>query len=436
MDRFEDLESMAEARMNGAEKTLSRGVERGSASDRVGDRFAVGVEASENPLYAGKPNAENGPPNRGGEALEQEEPQSYTQKSTAFHEAVRLYAMKSAWGVGQTEFFFELSPERVLEAVEDLGYRPTGRCLVLNSYENRVYEVELEENEKTEIGTPPGRKLVAKFYRPGRWSKEQILEEHQFLLDLKEAEIPVVAPISFGDGQTLAQTHVGSLWYAIYPKVGGRVPDELDDEQLHWLGRLLGRIHTIGSGRNAKHRIHLTPETYGLYNLDYLLTNHWIPPDFRAHYEEYVRAICHIATSLFKGARMLRIHGDIHPGNLLWGKEGPFFLDFDDMLVGPAAQDLWLLVPGRDEDSRQRLALLIEGYEQMQTFDRKELHLIEILRALRFVNYTAWLARRWEDPIFPRSFPEFNTHQYWNERTKDLREQLDLIREEARNLGP
>lgn len=336
---------------------------------------------------------------------------------------------RGAWGEDKTQFFFSLTPDRVLEAVEASGLRCTGRCATLNSFENRVYEVELDLPDPENERSPVARRRVVKFYRPGRWSEEQILEEHEFLADLREAEIPVVAPASFPDGKTLHAEKGTQIRYAVFQKVGGRAPEELTDEQLMRIGRLLGRIHNVGAARKAAHRIALTPTTYGLENLGSLLSGGWVPLEFRSRYESAARSVCELTERLFEGKATLRIHGDCHLGNLLWNQDGPFFLDFDDMLRGPAIQDLWLVVPGRDEDSRRQREVLLEGYEEMRNFDRSELALIEPLRALRFIHYTAWLARRWDDPAFPRAFPDFNSHRYWADETADLEEQLRLIRE-------
>jgi Ser/Thr protein kinase RdoA (MazF antagonist) len=333
-----------------------------------------------------------------------------------------------AWGDSNTHFFFAITPERVLEAVESAGLETTGRCIQLNSFENRVYDVELETDEGPR-GSPANRRIV-KFYRPGRWSREQILEEHQFLADLRAAEIPAIAPIPFPDGETLKLTPQGEIWYALFPKVGGRAPDELTGEQLQRIGMLLARIHNVGAQRPAPHRVALSAETYGLENLDYLLSKNWIPLEFRARYEKVVRDICARTAELFQvlpPQAIHRVHGDCHLGNLLWNQEGPFFLDFDDMVRAPAAQDIWLLTPGRDSDAQRQREELLEGYEQMRAFDRTTLKLIEPLRALRFVHYTAWIARRWEDPAFPAAFPEFGSHSYWADETKDLLDQWELL---------
>jgi Ser/Thr protein kinase RdoA (MazF antagonist) len=347
----------------------------------------------------------------------------------------------NAWGDAQTRFFFELTPDRVLEAVEALGLRCSGRCTALNSFENRVYEIELEEDDESSDRSASAvfaRRRVVKFYRPGRWSREQILEEHEFLLDLKKAEIPVVAPIEFEVGPDGAQTlHVAKdsgIFYALFPKVGGRAPDELQDDQLRWIGRLLARIHSVGALKPAPHRIEISPETYGRKNLASLLEGNWIPLEFVARYKEVVEEICALSDELFSTllnggvSAIHRIHGDCHLGNLLWNQNGPFFLDFDDMVRGPAVQDIWLLVPGRDEEAIRQRQILLEGYEEMREFNFLTLRLIEPLRALRFVHYSAWIARRWSDPAFPAAFPQFGTHRYWQEQLRDLEELLLLMK--------
>lgn len=348
----------------------------------------------------------------------------------------------SAWGDAQTRYFFELTPDRVLEAVEALGLRCSGRCTALNSFENRVYEIELEEDDSDDRSASAAfaRRRVVKFYRPGRWNRDQILEEHEFLLDLKEAEIPVVAPIEFDLGseksqalQTLHVARESGIFYALFPKVGGRSPDELQDDQLRWIGRLLARIHSVGALKSAPHRIEIRPETYGRKNLASLLEGNWIPLEYVARYKEVVEEICDLSSELFSellsgSGAIHRIHGDCHFGNLLWNQSGPFFLDFDDMVRGPAVQDIWLLVPGREEESIRQRQILLEGYEEMREFNYLTLRLIEPLRALRFVHYSAWIARRWSDPAFPAAFPQFGTHRYWQEQLRDLEEQLLLMK--------
>ncbi len=332
-----------------------------------------------------------------------------------------------AWGSAETKFFFELTPERILDAVEASGYRCTGRCLTLNSMENRVYEVELELDEGQTVSTPSEKFRVVKFYRPGRWSETQILEEHEFLNDLKSSEIPAVAPLPFKDGKTLHKMSDLDIWYTVFPKVGGRSPDELQPDQLEQIGRLLARMHNVGATKDAPHRITLNPASYGLENLNFLLTSNSLPVDIRDRYKQLVEDICRIVEPWFAKTKIQRIHGDCHPGNLLWGTAGAFFVDFDDMVRGPCVQDLWLLVPGRDETSIRQMNQMISGYEQMREFDWDSLKLVEPLRALRFIHFSAWIAKRWNDPAFTRTFTQFGTSRYWHEQVSDLQEELELI---------
>lgn len=339
-----------------------------------------------------------------------------------------------AWGSEQTRFFFELTPEKVLGAVESLGFVCTGRCMALNSMENRVYEIEIEVPSDAPLKSPSERFRVAKFYRPGRWSQEQILEEHEFLLDLQEDEVPVVAPLRLPDpvhGPTLHQMKDSGIWFALFQKMGGRSVDELNDTQVERLGRLLGRIHAVGARKKAQHRIELTPTVYGTNNLEFLLSQKMVPADLEARYCQAVEKICVLSAPWFAHAmekgQYQRIHGDCHFGNILWNDRGPFFLDFDDCVRGPCVQDLWLVQPGRDEEARRQFAILLEAYEQMRDFDRRSLRLIEPLRALRFVHFSAWIAKRWDDASFPAHFPHFGTHKYWQEQVADLEDQLSLI---------
>jgi Ser/Thr protein kinase RdoA (MazF antagonist) len=323
------------------------------------------------------------------------------------------------------EFFFSLTPDVVLRSVEESGLICTGRCMALNSYENRVYDVEIENEDGVR------ERRIAKFYRPGRWTREQLLEEHGFIADLVDSEIPAVAPLPFADGSTLRQTAEG-IFYTIFPRVGGRSPEELSSEQLVRLGRLLGRMHAVGASKPAPHRISLTPTTYGLKNLEFLLEGGWLPLEIRSRYEKAVRSLCTWLEPRYAGLKLHRLHGDCHLGNLLWNDRGPFFLDFDDMVNGPAVQDLWLILPGRptqDDEARAQLEALLEGYEDFRVFDRTQISLIEGLRGLRFVHYAAWIARRWKDPAFPAAFPQFNTSRYWDEQLRDLEKQVEILTE-------
>ena len=338
----------------------------------------------------------------------------------------------TAWGKKPTQFFYDITPDKVLTAVESAGLVCTGRCIAMASMENRVYEVELdvESLDRKTLHTPSDRYRIAKFYRPGRWSEEQILEEHRFLLDLQEQEIPAIAPIVFEDGKTLKPVGDSGIWYALFPKVGGRSPDELSDEQLTRLGRLQARIHNVGGAREAKTRLHLNPQTYGLGHLDYLLQNRIVPPEHERKFEALVREICDLSAPWFAETKIQRIHGDCHFNNLLWNEKGPFFLDFDDMVNGPPVQDLWLMIPGvpsRDPEAKRQFEILLTAYEQMREFDHRSLRLIEPLRALRFVHFCAWMSKRWEDPAFPRAFPHYGTPKYWGELTQDLANQRDMI---------
>lgn len=313
------------------------------------------------------------------------------------------------------EEFRHLTPEKVLDAVEEAGSRCTGRFFALNSYENRVYQFELED----------GGSLVGKFYRPGRWSREAVLDEHRFLAELAEAEIPVACPLPLPGGGTLGE--VRGILYALFPRVRGRVPQELTDEQLEVAGRLLARIHNVGAAADAPHRLRLTPETYGEGNLELLLALDLLPPEVRDGYAFTVRALLERIRPLFQGVPTHRIHGDCHLGNLIWTADGPAFLDFDDTLVGPAVQDVWMLVPSYDAEGRAQREILVEAYREFRDFDDDWLRLVEPLRALRFVHYATWIARRFGDPIFQRTFPHFGTVSYWQREILDLREQIARI---------
>lgn len=333
-----------------------------------------------------------------------------------------------AWGDEQTRFFFELTPDRVMSAVEVLGIRCTGRCLPMGSMENRVYDVEIESESEKPLSLPE-RSRVVKFYRPGRWSETQILEEHRFLRECEQQEIPVVSPLEFPSGKTLEREKESQIYYAVFPKRGGRSPQELNTEQLEQVGRLLARIHGVGSTWEAPSRVKLDVQTYGVSNLEFLLKENWIPEDYRANYELYAREIFKIADPWFKEFPTQRIHGDCHLGNLLWGDKGFYFLDFDDFVRGPCIQDFWLLLPGKDESTQKDLNIMLDAYEQMRPIDRKSTKLIEPLRALRFIHFGAWMAKRWKDPAFPLNFPFFNTDKYWEGQVWDLREQLRFIKE-------
>ncbi|MGZ3426701.1 MAG: serine/threonine protein kinase [Polyangia bacterium] len=316
--------------------------------------------------------------------------------------------------------FFALTPDRILDAVEFGGRRATGYALALNSLENRVYEVAFEDETR----------LVAKFYRPGRWSKQAILDEHTFLAELHDAEVPVVPPLVLDDGATLGELAVegGVIYFAAFEKARGRAPDELTDDQLLQLGRLVARLHAVGSAHVAPARPRLDPETYGAASLRILLGDDddpqggFIPGELRARFAAAGQAIVDACARAWPRDD-IRIHGDCHLGNLLAGKSGFFFLDCDDFCHGPPVQDLWLLVPGRDDEADRQRSLLVDGYQQMRTFDRKSLRLVEPLRALRILRYAAWIAQRWRDPAFQRAFPDWDDQRSWQRELGEIEQQ-------------
>jgi Ser/Thr protein kinase RdoA (MazF antagonist) len=314
-----------------------------------------------------------------------------------------------------TESFHRLSPEHVLRAVEYAGLVPSGHCFALNALENRVYDVRLED----------GRHVVAKFYRPGRWSREAILDEHRLLDALAEAEIPVVAPLAFPDGETVHE-EVG-IAYALWPRVGGRAPDEFTEDEIAVLGRLLARIHAVAARVGALHRPTLDPESGPLTALARLDEGGFLPPACRSRYVRAVEALVGVYRERAAGLPLQPIHGDCHAGNLLRGEGGWLFLDFDDLIVGPPVQDVWMLLPGRDPEARRQRRLLVEAYRTFRDFDEASLSLVEPLRGFRFVFYAGWIARRWADPAFPDAFPHFGTDAYWEEETRDLESLVDRI---------
>jgi Ser/Thr protein kinase RdoA (MazF antagonist) len=315
-----------------------------------------------------------------------------------------------------TDLFLSLRPEKVLAAVEAAGLETRPVCYPLNSFENRVYEVELVDRSR----------VIAKFYRPGRWNREQILEEHQFLLDVDRDEIPVGTVSAFPDGSTVRQ--IENIYYSLFDRRGGRAPDELNDKAVLRLGRLVGRLHATGASREAQHRLGLTADHYIRRNLDWLADRSTLPDAYQERYFKAASHLADIADQRMEGVATHRIHGDLHLGNVL-DRDGLLtLLDFDDMLVGPAVQDLWLALPGRDQYTRRQRDLFIEGYENFRFFDRSTLNLIEPLRAMRLVRYATWLARRWHDPAFPAAWPHFGTDEYWQNETEALEEILHFVK--------
>jgi Ser/Thr protein kinase RdoA (MazF antagonist) len=315
--------------------------------------------------------------------------------------------------------FADLGPDLILDAVDSLGLVTDGRLLALNSYENRVYQVGIEDSAP----------LVAKFYRPGRWGDEAIGEEHAFSQELADLEIPAVAPLAIG-GRTLHR-HRGYR-FSLSPRRGGRTP-ELDNSQvLEWIGRFLGRIHAVGAVRPFADRPTLDIASFGEEPRAMLLAAGWIPEDLIPAYESVTEQALTGVRACFERAgdvERIRLHGDCHRGNLLWADAGPHFVDFDDARMGPAVQDLWMLLSGERPDQTRQLADLLAGYESFHDFDSRELHLVEALRTLRQMHYAAWLARRWEDPAFPLAFPWFGTQRYWQDHVLALREQIAAMEE-------
>ncbi len=317
-----------------------------------------------------------------------------------------------------------LTPDLVLDALDSAGFRGDGRLLALNSYENRVYQVWLEDAE------PSSASVVAKFYRPGRWTDAQIHEEHAFVLDLAQRELPVVAPLVLEGKGSLHR--FGGFPFAVYPRRGGRTPELEDRDTLEWMGRFIGRIHAVGALQPFRERPALDIASFGTEPRDWLLDHGFIPADLLEAWTSVVAQALQGVARCYERAgevRSLRLHGDCHAGNVLWTDDGPHFVDFDDCRMGPAVQDLWMLLSGERADMARGLADVLAGYEDFHEFDPRELHLVEALRTLRLIHYSAWIARRWDDPAFPAAFPWFNTQRYWQDRILELREQIALMDE-------
>ena len=315
----------------------------------------------------------------------------------------------------------QLTPDVVLDALSSVGLHGDGRLLGLSSYENRVYQVHLDD------AYDGNESVVAKFYRPGRWSDAQILEEHAFSAELMAAEIPAVGPMVLG-GRSLNE--FGGFRFSVSPRRGGRRPELDDFEVLEWIGRFLARIHTVGADASFLARPALDVQTFAIEPREWLLANDAIPLDVQGSWLKRCDEAIALASSTLQQtpARLIRLHGDCHPGNILWTPDaGPHFVDLDDACTGPAAQDLWMLLSGEQRDQTGQLSALLDGYEQFREFDRRELALIEPLRTLRLIHYSAWLARRWDDPSFPPTFPWFGSSDYWQGQVQMLEEQLEAM---------
>ncbi|MCX7150308.1 MAG: serine/threonine protein kinase [Rhodocyclales bacterium] len=317
--------------------------------------------------------------------------------------------------------FAGLNPERILDAVESLGYRSDGRLMALNSYENRVWQIGIED----------AAPVIAKFYRPGRWSDAQIGEEHVFTAAMLADELPVVAPLVIA-GKTLFV--LGGFRFSVFPQQGGRAPEFAEPPILEWMGRLMARIHTVGAREPFSVRETLDIKNFGIESRDWLLANQVIPPELESVWQGVADQALEGVRHCFARAgdvQQLRLHGDCHAGNVLWTQDGPHFVDFDDARMGPAIQDLWMLLSGDAEEMGRQFGHVLAGYETFREFDDRELQLIEALRTLRLMHHSAWLARRWNDPAFPAAFPWFATNRYWEERILELREQIAMMAESA-----
>jgi Ser/Thr protein kinase RdoA (MazF antagonist) len=320
--------------------------------------------------------------------------------------------------------FYELKPNTVIDAVESIGYLSDGRIMALNSYENRVYQVGLDESEP----------LIAKFYRPQRWTDEQIGEEHRFMAQLVEQDLSVVAPIKSDTGQTLFS--YDDYRFSLFVRKGGRAPELEDPEHLFQLGNTLGRIHLAGQAEPFKHRPTLDIQSYGIDSTDFI-SRELIPASLKAAYDSLTSDLLREIDAAFKRAGDVvyqRVHGDCHGGNILWRDDMPHFVDFDDARMAPAIQDLWMLLTGDRHQQELQLGEVIDGYNEFASFNPRELHLVEALRTLRMMNYAAWIGRRWEDPAFPMSFPWFNTERYWGEHLLELKEQFAKLQEPVLKL--
>ena len=360
----------------------------------------------------------------------------------------------SSSSTAQRHAFESLTPDAVLDALASVGLYGDGRLTALNSYENRVYQVHLEHGLDRDAKAPSS--VVVKFYRPERWTDEQIREEHSFSVELMAAEIPVVGPLQL-QGERLH--HFGGFPFSVSPQRGGRAPELDDFEVLEWMGRFLARIHTVGAAKPFVHRPALNVQNFGVDSMEWLLSHDMVPLDVQSAWQKACKnAINLIAINTINmpaiakidsknriknnsksndkdEIAIIRLHGDCHPGNILWTPTdaphgGPHFVDLDDARSGPAVQDLWMLLSGDRRQQTTQLSALIDGYEQFRPFDRRELALIEPLRTLRLIHYSAWLARRWQDPTFPINFPWFGSSDYWKSQILMLEEQVEAMREE------
>jgi len=318
-----------------------------------------------------------------------------------------------------THPFETLTPDFIMDAIESQGYLCDGRNLALNSYENRVYQIGIEEDVP----------IIAKFYRPDRWSDEQILEEHAFSDELARQELPIVCPLKNTQGQTLHEYK--SFRFSLFERKGGHAPELDYQDNLQILGRLLGRMHLTGACTDFKYRPSINIQNYG-YDSAAFISENFIPSELKLAYDSLTKDVLDSLERAIERAgkvNYIRVHGDCHAGNMLWRDNRPNFVDFDDARMAPAVQDIWMLLSGSREQQGMQLNKILDGYFEFHDFDMTELQLIEVFRTLRIMHYSAWLARRWSDPAFPHSFPWFNTSRYWEEHILELREQFSALNE-------
>ena len=320
--------------------------------------------------------------------------------------------------MSHSENFQSLQPDLIIDAVESLRLECDARIFPLNSYENRVYQIGLENRDP----------IIGKFYRPARWSNSQIIEEHIFTQELADLEIPVVAPLSFDDKSLITYN---DFRFALFPRKGGRTPELDNPQHLEWMGRFLGRIHAAGSVKPFEHRPGIDIQSFVIEPGQFLIDNNFIPDYLHDAYKSLSEDILKLLQQHLTSVQYdnIRLHGDCHTGNILWTDKGPHFVDFDDCRMGPAIQDLWMLLSGSINDQRKQLNIILDGYYEFHDFNPAEVRLVETLRTLRIIHYSGWLARRWEDAAFPLNFPWFNTASYWEQHILELREQFSLLQE-------
>ncbi|MEZ5497381.1 MAG: serine/threonine protein kinase [Gammaproteobacteria bacterium] len=313
--------------------------------------------------------------------------------------------------------FEKLVPELIMDAVEEHGFECDGCVFALNSYENRVYQIGVEDSQES---------IIAKFYRPNRWSLEQIQEEHDFCFELAEHEIPAIMPIKNTNGESL-HCYEG-FYFALFAKIGGYTPELDHKDNLQIMARMLARLHNIGEKKLFKHRPKLDIQTFGRYSVEFI-SNEFIPFEHKSSYDSVTKQLLEVMESRLQNAHNIRVHGDLHIGNILMRDDIPFLVDFDDTRLAPAIQDIWMLLSGESHEQQNQLHKIISAYSEFRDFPHHEIKMIESLRTLRMLHHCAWLARRWDDPAFETAFPWFDENSYWLQHIQDLRNQLDALQQ-------